>query len=219
MKLNLSKVVSFITSNIQVIILVIVVATLSSYIGMWTQKDNIEEWRDRYGAFKDSAAVIVSENQALKVRVTEIQEYVSDVNDSILKLNRELDYKTGQLIALRQDLDSIRINITPEMLEVTPPEVRDYIVALEETIDVQSDVIEQQNARETFRVQQVDSLLYANNLLTTQLDSITVFLGGLPETPSNPNKILGFIPKPTRIQSAIVGAIIGGYISFEVFGR
>lgn len=206
MKVNL---LSLIKDNIQIVITVLLMVIISGYVGMWSQKSTIEEWQNRYNAYRDSAAVVVEENKALLARVENMTEYVREVNDSIMKLNEGLDQRMEQLVALRSDLDSIRINITPEILEVTPPEVRDYVATLEQTVEVQDSTITELRAVDRLRVAQIDTLLIANSELVSQLDSVNVILNGLPDGPSDPDKIFGFIPKPSRTQSFIGGTLIG----------
>lgn len=204
MKINPIK---LITENVQIVVTVIVVALASSYMGMWSQQDDIDRWRDAYDNYKDSVELLRQENTQLLDRVAQMTEHVGEIEDSIAVLNRELTERTAQIIALRDRLDSIRVNINDSILEITPPEVREYVATLEQTVEVQDSTITELRAVDRLRVTQIDTLLFANELLTAQLDSVNVVLGGIPETPDNPNKILGFIPKPTRTQSFILGTI------------
>lgn len=204
MKINPIK---LITENVQIVVTVIVVALASSYMGMWSQQDDIDRWRDAYDNYKDSVELLRQENTQLLDRVAQMTEHVGEIEDSIAVLNRGLAERTAQIIALRDRLDSIRVNINDSILEITPPEVREYVATLEQTVEVQDSTITELRAVDRLRVTQIDTLLFANELLTAQLDSVNVVLGGIPETPDNPNKILGFIPKPTRTQSFILGTI------------
>lgn len=204
MKINPIK---LITENVQIVVTVIVVALASSYMGMWSQQDDIDRWRDAYDNYKDSVELLRQENTQLLDRVAQMTEHVGEIEDSIAVLNRELAERTAQIIALRDRLDSIRVNINDSILEITPPEVREYVATLEQTVEVQDSTITELRAVDRLRVTQIDTLLFANELLTAQLDSVNVVLGNIPETPDNPNKILGFIPKPTPTQSFILGTI------------
>src|SRR6056300_1468589 len=130
MKINLVK---LLRDNVSLIVTALIVAMMSSYLGRWSQKDDIDLWKGLYNAYRDTTAVLVEENRQLTVRVENIQRYVAEINDSIVALNRNLDVRVAQLDDLRGDLDSIKVNITPEILVVTPPEVKEYVASLETT--------------------------------------------------------------------------------------
>lgn len=214
-QLNVESVFNLLKNNIQIVITVIVVAVLSSYMGMWSQKSEIDEWIDKYELYRDNSQQLARENRILQNRVTNLTSFVEEINDSIVKLNRNLDVKLSELSDLRSDLDSIRISIAPGDLEVTPPAVQAYVAVLENTVRTQETVIDEMTARDRLRVAQIDTLLLTNGLLVSQLDSINTFLDNIPETPNNPDKILGIIPKPTRTQSFIAGV---GLTLLVVFG-
>jgi len=55
-------------------------------------------------------------------------------------------------------------------------------------------------------------------LETTRADSLATIVAAIPEPPKNPNKVLGFIPKPTRTQTFILGTLVGGVAAWKLIG-
>lgn len=203
---TLNKVLEIFRDNLQTVIAIILVAVVSSYLGMCSQKDDIDRWRERYNEYRETTQQIVEQNTVLKDSLNVIDVSINASNDSIDILNENLDERTQELTNLDVKIDSLRGLITAQDLEVLPPNIQTYITTLEETVEVQEIQIDSLTARDRLRVRVIDDLQLQNRLLTTQLDSVTTILQGIPEDPGNPNKILGFIPKPTRTQSFLTGA-------------
>lgn len=202
---TLNQILEFLKDNLQLVVAVILVAGLSSYAGMCSQQDDIDKWRDRYNNYRESTQEIVDNYPVLQDSLANIQVFIDAANDSIDNLNENLDQRDEELANLDARIDSLRGLITDQDLEVLPPNIQTYIATLEETVEIQEVQIDSLNARDRLRVRVINDLTLQNDLLSTQLDSVVTILEGTPEDPGNPNKILGFIPKPTRTQSFLAG--------------
>lgn len=200
--MNLLK---LIRENVGIVVAVLAVVFVSGYIGNLTNQSEIERWRTEYQNYRDSVVVVLEQNVEMRDYIDQLEQQNQEINDSIMALNEEIEVTQTQISTLKDSLTSIEI--TPEMLEVTPPEVvaalelKDEIIAQQDSQIVQlTELTELQKVTISVLEEQRDTAL-------VQVDRLTTTLGNLPDTPDNPDKILGFIPKPTRTQSFILGSL------------
>ncbi len=190
-----------------IILTVLICATVFSYLGRWSQKSTIQEWKEQYEEFRDDVEELTLSNRVLLDSISSLAVKVEAANDSIAALTEDIEVRDRELSTLRRELDRQESNITPEMIEETPPEVQVYISTLERTVNLQEIQIEKLEESNALLRTVNENLLLQNRMLVIRVDSVTSILNNIPDSPDDPDKILGFIPKPTRIQSFLGGVL------------
>ncbi len=141
----------------------------------------------------------------LELRILPSYQIVSDLNTSknrIAELDRE-----------RQEL---KAQVTDSILDETPQEVREYVAVVEEENEELKVALTAAERLTQNLEGQVALLTMSLDTQTQRADSLYTIVMNIPEAPSNPNKVFGFIPKPSRMQSFFIGAALATVAAWKI---
>jgi hypothetical protein len=191
--------------GIAIVLLAIFVAGFG--IGNWGDSSAYADFREEIELLQKSAEVAIEFSDEIVQKNLVLRDSMETISDSTAVLQTEYDRLTKVTNGMQTILDSMKMNISPVTIAELPKPIRDYIQALEITVDT---LITHRKAS--------DALVVTANLalenMTTQrdneksrADSLVSVLALVPEDiPSDPDKFLGFIPMPSRTMSALLGA-------------
>ena len=106
--------------------------------------------------------------------------------------------------------------MTDSILEETPQEVREYVAVVEQENEELKVALSAADMLQQNLVNQVALLTMSLDTQTLRADSLYTIVMNIPEPPSNPNKVFGFIPKPSRIQSFFIGAALATVAAWKI---
>ena len=122
-------------------------------------------------------------------------------------------FKEGKVSREKQEL---KAQVTDSVLNETPPEVREYIAVVEEENEELKVALSAADMLQQNLVNQVALLTMSLDTQTLRADSLYTIVMNIPEAPSNPNKVFGFLPKPSRIQSFFIGAALATVAAWKI---
>ena len=201
--------------NLIAIPLVLGGMVVSSYLTGISKQDEIDAYIEEYEEFREEAVQANNFADSLKVEIAEA--------DSIAEEAIELAEEYAEDIQeLEEETETLKEEVALKVEELNEEST------IEEALEVVEDqrvIIEQQDSTLRMKDQQIAQLWvsieqkdYQINLLTASTDSLQIIIANIPPPPPNPNKFLGFIPKPTRTQTFIIGAIVGGVAAYKLTG-
>lgn len=201
--------------------------------GSQSKKSDIEEWRGKYKQYyqeaqntkktaeqlkktSDSLAALAHSKDAkidsLKAKADRLGRDRTNLGQQLGGLENELD-KLGSVIPA---IDSIPDTTAANRIRVAITK-RDTIISKQKQSLVKADSqivsLTESFKQQKERVGLLEGSLRASN---QRGDSLQVVVDNLPKTPKNPNKLLGFIPLPSRTTVAIVSLAAGTYLGTQL---
>ena len=190
---------------------------VSSYLTGASKQDEIDIYISEYKQFQKEAesASALADSLMLEVeeseqKAEEAQQRANELAEDVVELKAETDNLKNRRDELRAQLEAGDSLSAEAALQMIP--IQDSI------IEQQDSIIETQG----LQITELNSVIlrkdFSIGVLTTAVDSLQVIVNNIPPPPPNPNKVFGFIPKPSRTQTFIVGIIVGGVATWKLTG-
>ena len=211
-------ILQLLTDNLHLLPLVLVSVLLSSYTTSLFKQDQIDIYIEEFNQFKEQAEKTQQFADSLTSLVEEYKEEIEELNDSVLVQTSELTRASTVVATLSARTEELRDQLNDSVMEETPEQVVVYIDELEEENVALKDNVSAAN--QLIATLQIQSDLFQTSLTleTTRADSLATIVAAIPEPPSNPNRVFGFIPKPSRTQTFILGTLVGGVVTWKLIG-
>jgi septal ring factor EnvC (AmiA/AmiB activator) len=211
-------ILQLLTDNLHLLPLVLICVLLSSYTTSLFKQDQIDIYIEEFNQFKEQAEKTQQFADSLASLVEEYKEEIEELNDSILVQTSELTRTSIVVATLSARTEELRDQLDDSIMEEVPEQVVVYIDGLEEENVALTENVSAAN--QLIATLQTQSDLFQNSLTleTTRADSLAIIVAAIPEPPSNPNRVFGFIPKPSRTQTFILGTLVGGVATWKLIG-
>jgi len=172
----------------------------------------------QYNEFKQEAEKTQQFADSLASLVEGYKEEIKELNDSIIVQVSKLNDAETRVADLGRRTANLREQLNDSLMSHVPEPVVAYIDGLEEENTALKQNVSAAN--QLIATLQIQNDLFQTSLTleTSRADSLAVIVANIPEPPKNPNKVLGFIPKPSRTQTFIVGTIVGGIAAWKLIG-
>lgn len=217
-------------TSLKLILIILVIALAYSIYHSFTTESKLDEWRDRYAEFQDSVSVILDRSDSLEnlaiISLTEADSFrylaqQSELDAQHLKLR--IQKLLIELAPLSDANDSTFMDLTQErpMDEVIEREHPRSAPWIRLSFELKSETILLYDANallsaEVFELEESMTLAKAESLSlrsslarqTQRADELYTQLMAVPDAPPT-EKLLGFIPLPSRKSSFLFGAIAG----------
>lgn len=214
----MDKVLQFIRANLLLLPVVLLTITVTWYITSMFKQDEMDVYINQYNDYRERVEETQHFADSLQSIVDEYGVQIEQLNDSVDAKTSELTRVNRRVIELSRQTAILRSRLTDSLMAQIPPEVANYITALEaENTELKNNVSAAEALIAT-TIQRNQLLVSSLQLETTRADSLASVIADLPPPPSNPNKILGFIPKPSRTQTFIIGVVVGGVATWKLIG-
>lgn len=204
--------------NLHLIPLVLMCVFLSSYVTSVFKQDEIDIYIEEFNQFKQEAEKTQQFADSLASLVEEYKEEIEELNDSIVVQTSELTRASNAVATLSARTQELRDQLDDSVMSEVPEQVVVYIDTIEEENEALKENVSAANQLIATLQNQNELFQTSLTLETTRADSLAAIVAAIPEPPKNPNKVLGFIPKPTRTQTFILGTLVGGVAAWKLIG-
>lgn len=192
-----------------------IAAALVFFIMDIKHQDEIEIYIENYKQFQADAEAASLLADSLKMEVEKSEQEAEEALERAADLAqdvRDLQVETNNLRNRREEIRSTILEGDTITLEVA-----------KELIPVQDSIIEQQEKVIDTQAQQIvelNTVIEKKDLsiyfLTTSVDSLQTVVANIPPPPKNPNKVLGFIPLPSRKVVLVSGFVAGILVANQI---
>jgi hypothetical protein len=212
--LNFGKEFNTLTSVSRLAIVGGAIFIISFMLGKSDGNSKLEKFNVEYSEFKNNAQKTITFADSLKNEVQKLQDENAQKDGIVKKLSISIAYRATQKNTLQTNLTELENHASLlNSLSVDTPLVVVYkdsiignlkkqVVIADSTIVDQSLIIAQKDAQSVL-------LQRAVALSSTRADSLQHILRTLPKPAPNPNKLFGFIPKPSRTVVGVTGFVLG----------
>jgi hypothetical protein len=184
---------------------------------MWGKSDGnskLEKFNAEYSEFKNNAQKTATFADSLKNEVQKLQEKNVQKDNIVKKLSISIANRSTQQDQLKVKLVKLEdhTNLLNELIIDTSlviiykdsviDNLKNQVIIADSTIVDQSSIIAQKNSQTVL-------LQRAATLSSTRADSLQHILRTLPNPVPNPNKMFGFIPKPSRTVVGVTAFVLG----------
>ena len=204
--------------NLHLVPLVLMCVFLSSYVTSMFNQDEMDIYIQQYNEFKQEAEKTQQFADSLASLVEGYKEEIKELNDSIIVQVSKLNDAETRVADLGRRTANLREQLNDSLMSHVPEPVVAYIDGLEEENTALKQNVSAANQLIATLQTQNDLFQTSLTLETTRADSLAIIVANIPEPPKNPNKVWGFIPKPTRTQTFILGALVGGVATWKLIG-
>lgn len=193
----------------------------------------MEEWRDKYKQFYEEAQTTKKTAEQLKKTSDSLAALahskdakIESLKSKADKLSRDRSNLGRELNGLEGELDKLG-SVIPTIDSITDTtaanRIRVAITTRDTIIKTQKQTIKLANEEIVTLRSLSDSQKVSLGLLNQSLkvsnnrgDSLQVIVNGIPKVPPKPDRILGFIPMPSRTTVAVVSLAAGAYIGTQL---
>ena len=211
-------VLQLLRDNLHLVPLVLMCVFLSSYVTSMFNQDEMDIYIQQYNEFKQEAEKTQQFADSLASLVEGYKEEIKELNDSIIVQVSKLNDAETRVADLGRRTANLREQLNDSLMSHVPEPVVAYIDGLEEENTALKQNVSAANQLIATLQTQNDLFQTSLTLETTRADSLAAIVAAIPEPPKNPNKVLGFIPKPTRTQTFILGTLVGGVAAWKLIG-
>jgi hypothetical protein len=211
--LNFGKEFNTLTSVSRLAIVGGAIFIISFMLGKSDGNSKLEKFNVEYSEFKNNAQKTATFADSLKTEVQKLQEKNAEKDNIVKRLRISVAFRSTQTDELKTSLveleDRISMMPLPSDTSLTVAykdsiigNLKKQVVVADSTIVDQSSIITQKDAQSVL-------LQNAVTLSSTRADSLQHILRTLPKPAPNPNKLFGFIPKPSRTVVGVTGFVLG----------
>tara|TARA_S200002703_G_scaffold158822_1_gene170249 strand:- start:1505 stop:2152 length:648 start_codon:yes stop_codon:yes gene_type:complete len=211
-------VLQLLKDNLHIIPIVLACIFLSSYATSMFKQDEIDIYIEEFNQFKEEAEKTQQFADSLSSLVDEYKEEIEELSDSIVVQTSELTRTSNVVANLSARTQELRDQLDDSVMSEAPEQVVVYIDTLEQENDALKENVSAANQLIATLENQNQLFQTSLTLETTRADSLASIVAAIPEPPPNPNKVLGFIPKPTRTQTFLLGTLVGGVAVWKLAG-
>ena len=203
-------------TNVKLVVAVLITASVAGYITSWTKQSQLDQYIEEYEQFEEEAAVVREFADSLQEELAENDLEVQQLQDSMIVIVSNLNTSKVRIAELDKERQELKAQVTDSILEETPQEVRDYVVVIEQENEELKVALSAADQLRQNLVNQVTLLTTSFDTQTLRADSLYTIVLNIPEPPGNPNKVFGFIPKPSRMQSFFIGAAVATVAAWKI---
>ena len=208
------ELLQLLTSNVKLVIAVLITASVAGYITSWTKQSEIDKYIEEYEQFEEDVAVAREFADSLQEELVENE--VQELQDSMVVIVSTLNTSKDRIAELDREKQVLKAQVTDSILNETPPEVIEYVALVEQENEELKVALSAADMLQQNLVNQVALLTMSLDTQTLRADSLYTIVLNIPEPPSNPNKVFGFIPKPSRMQSFFIGAAVATVAAWKI---
>jgi hypothetical protein len=196
-----------------IIIGCIIFVILAYSAGRSASRDKLAKFIKEYDDYKKSAEVTIRYADSLSTRVKILTDSVRRTDNIIGNLSTEVLVIQTEKVALKNKLTKLNNQLNSITDTSSILIMKDSIIDnLSDQIIVSDNIIVKKDSIISIREIQIDQLKRTVALATHRGDSLQIIVLKLPATPSNPNKIFGFIPMPSRTVVGVISFAVGAYV-------
>ena len=210
------ELLQLLTSNVKLVIAVLITVSVAGYITSWTKQSEIDKYIEEYEQFEEDVAVAREFADSLQEELVENELEVQELQDSMVVIVSTLNTSKDRIAELDREKQVLKAQVTDSILNETPPEVIEYVAVVEQENEELKVALSAADMLQQNLVNQVALLTMSLDTQTLRADSLYTIVMNIPEPPSNPNKVFGFIPKPSRIQSFFIGAALATVAAWKI---
>ena len=194
---------------------------VSFMLGKSDGNSKLEKFNIEYSEFKNNAQKTATFADSLKNEVQKLQDKNAEKDNIVKKLSISIAYRTTQKNALQSNLTELEnhanllnnLTMDTSLVVVYKDSIignlKKQVVVADSTIVDQSSIIAQKDAQSLL-------LQRAVALSSMRADSLQQILRTLPKPAPNPNKLFGFIPKPSRTVVGVTALVLGVVVGAEL---
>jgi hypothetical protein len=218
-------------STAKLVIIVLAAVLIGSFLLSFAAENRMNEWRDNYDAYRDSAEVALEwgEGQAeladsalavadsSKLVADSLTSVIGDKDEEIADMREEREATAAVNDSTFEELTGGEANVEVVVADNAPvsePWIRLSFGLADENRLLSTEIkqldlqIQDYEDRDSTRLTTIVSLESAVFFQKTRADSLQVIVLNIPEPPPQ-EKIFGIIPLPSRKMSLIVGGVLG----------
>lgn len=210
MKLNFLQVWQDLNQSAKIIIAILMIVAIGGVYKSCTTQSSLDKFRKQYESYKDTVAITLQHADSLKAKARQdslAAEAALAHADSLRKRNAQLSAVNQQLHQRNDSLANVVLSDT-----TLSSAARTLITGLRTENDSLRSQIVLFNRQDSLQIIATAKLKDALADQTHRADSLENRLRNLPQTPRS-DKLLGFIPMPSRTVVFIAGAITGFVLS------
>lgn len=210
MKLNFLQVWQELTRSAKLIIAVLLLVAVAASYKSCTTQSSLDKFRKEYNQYKDTVAITLRHADSLKAQARKdsiAAEAALARADSLRKKNAQLSVVNQQLHQRNDSLANVVLADT-----TLSPAARTLITNLRVENDSLRSQIVLFHVQDSLQIVATAKLKDALANQTHRADSLDLRLRNLPQTPKS-DKILGFIPMPSRTVVFVAGTVTGLVLS------
>lgn len=181
------------------------------FLNSFRVQSELDRYIEEYNRFKAEAELTLVYADSIQNEIENYVTIVDELRTNLESVEKDYENSTRRIRDLERERNDARVQVTDSIIEITPPEVLEYVDALEnENIELRLsiEILEEINNNKS---QQINSLAAALELQTARADSLYIIVQNIPDAPVNTDKIFGFI-KPSRLSSFLIGAATASVI-------
>ena len=209
------QVLQLLKTNVKLVIAIMMTASIAGYITSWTKQTEIDRYIEEYEQFEEEAAGVREFADSLQEKLVENDLEVQELQDSMIVIVSNLNTSKDRIAELDRERQELKAQVTDSVLHETPPEVIEYVQVVEQENEELKVALSAADMLQQNLVNQVTLLTMSLDTQTLRADSLYTIVLNIPEPPSNPNKVFGFIPKPSRMQSFFFGAAVATIVVWK----
>jgi len=194
---------------------------ISFMLGKSDADNKLEQFNLRYAEFKSNSEKTSIYADSLNSVVVKLIDENAKKDKIVKKLKNNIAYSTNKQDTLKSTLAQLEVQTNLVMNAVTDTSLvviyKDSIIGnLKGQVIIAESIITDQHVVIAQRDSQTVLLQRAVTVSTIRADSLQYILRTLPPPAPNPNKLFGFIPKPSRTVVGIAGFVLGVVAGVEL---
>lgn len=210
MKLNFLQVWQELNRTTKLVVVVLLLVAVAASYKSCTSQSTLDKFRKEYNQYKDTVAVTLHNAELLKIQARKdslAAEAAVARADSLRKRITQLNSVNQQLHHQNDSLATVVLSDT-----TLSPEARTLITNLQTENTGLRNQIALYAAQDSANILAIGNFKLALAAQTARGDSLEKRLNALPQTPKS-DKLLGFIPLPSRTVVFFVGTATGLVLS------
>ena len=217
--LNFGKQFNVLTSTSRLVIIGGIVVIAAFMMGKCDGDDKLEQFNLRYAEFKSNSEKTSLYADSLNSVVVKLVDENAKKDDMVKKLKNNIAYRTNKQDALKSTLVQLeeQANLATNTDTSLVVVYKDSIIGnLKGQVIIAESIITDQHVVIAQRDSQTVLLQHAVTVSSTRADSLQHILRTLPKPAPNPNKLFGFIPKPSRTVVGVTALVLGVVVGAEL---
>jgi hypothetical protein len=209
------------TSTSRFVIIGGIVVIAAFMMGKCNGDDKLEQFNLRYAEFKNNSEKTSLYADSLNSLVVKLVDENAKKDDVVKKLKNNITARANKQDALKSTLLQLekQANLVTNTITDTSLVVvyKDSIIGnLKGQVIIAESIITDQHVVIVQRDSQTVLLQRAVTVSSTRADSLQHILRTLPPPAPNPNKLFGFIPKPSRTVVGVTALVLGVVVGAEL---
>lgn len=219
--LTVRKHFNTLTSTSRFVIIGGIVVIAAFMMGKCDGDDKLEQFNLRYAEFKSNSEKTSLYADSLNSVVVKLVDENAKKDDIVKKLKNNIAVRANKQDALKSTLLQLEEQATLVTNTVTDTSLvvvyKDSIIGnLKGQVVIAESIITDQHVVIVQRDSQTVLLQRAVTVSSTRADSLQHILRTLPKPAPNPNKLFGFIPKPSRTVVGVTALVLGVVVGAEL---